>query len=237
MSESVPQPGQSPIRVFLVDDQELVRAGFRMVLDAQDDMTVVGEAGDGQAALDQLASVPADVVLMDIRMPRMDGVAATKALCGKGSGATRVVVLTTFDLDEYAFAALKAGAAGFLLKDAGPADLLAAIRAVHRGDSVIAPSTTRRLLDHFAGALPDSPGAPAAADRSRLAPLTAREVEVLTAVGRELTNAEIAATLFMAEATVKTHIGRVLHKLDLRDRVQMVLLAYETGLVEVRPRS
>ncbi|MDN5796319.1 MAG: response regulator transcription factor [Intrasporangium sp.] len=231
-------PAESGIRIVLVDDQQLVRAGFRMVLDAQDDMVVVGEAGDGRAALDLLARTPADVVLMDIRMPRLDGVAATRELLRR-PGAPRVVVLTTFDLDEYAFAALKAGAAGFLLKDAGPHELLAAIRAVHRGDSVIAPSTTRRLLDHFVADLP-SPGeveAAEAAAAERLSPLTPREVEVLTAVGQGLTNTEIAATLHLAEATVKTHIGRILAKLDLRDRVQMVMLAYETGLVEVRPRS
>lgn len=253
-----------PIRLLLVDDQALVRAGFRMVLDAQPDMTVVGEAGDGQAALDLLATTVVDVVLMDIRMPRMDGVAATTAICA-GRDATapgpRVVVLTTFDLDEYVYAALRAGASGFLLKDAGPADLLAAVRAVYQGDSVIAPSTTRRLLEHFLPRLPEDagpsapevPGAPAfaamppapVADRPvpapgpdpRLAVLTAREIEVLTAVAQGLTNGEIAATFFLAEATVKTHIGRILHKLGLRDRVQMVLFAYETGLVAVRPRS
>ncbi len=232
-------PPDDPIRIVLVDDQQLVRAGFRMVLDAQDDMVVVGEAGDGQAALDLLNRTPADVVLMDIRMPRLDGVAATRELLRR-KDAPRVVVLTTFDLDEYAFAALKAGAAGFLLKDAGPHELLAAIRAVHRGDSVIAPSTTRRLLDHFAADLPASPREIDAAKQAvaeRLSPLTPREVEVLTAVGQGLTNTEIATTLHLAEATVKTHIGRILAKLDLRDRVQMVMLAYETGLVEVRPRS
>jgi DNA-binding NarL/FixJ family response regulator len=232
-------PEASAIRIVLVDDQQLVRAGFRMVLDAQDDMVVVGEAGDGQAALDLLARTPADVVLMDIRMPRLDGVAATRELLAR-PGAPRVVVLTTFDLDEYAFAALKAGAAGFLLKDAGPEELLAAIRAVHRGDSVIAPSTTRRLLDHFAADLPASPEesrAVQAAAAERLSPLTPREVEVLTAVAQGLTNTEIAGSFHLAEATVKTHIGRILAKLGLRDRVQMVMLAYETGLVEVRPRS
>ncbi len=268
--------GAGPIRLLLVDDQALVRAGFRMVLDAQPDMTVVGEAGDGQAALDLLATTGVDVVLMDIRMPRMDGVAATAAICA-GRDATapgpRVVVLTTFDLDEYVYAALRAGASGFLLKDAGPADLLAAVRAVHQGDSVIAPSTTRRLLEHFLPRLPEdagspapetpgAPGRPAAPERPgapdfaamppapvagrptptpgpdpRLAALTAREIEVLTAVAQGLTNGEIAATFFLAEATVKTHIGRILHKLGLRDRVQMVLFAYETGLVAVRPRS
>ncbi len=230
-----------PIRVFLVDDQALVRAGFAMVIGAQPDMVVVGEAGDGQAALDTLARVAADVVLMDVRMPRLDGVAATKALCAKGFGAPRVIVLTTFDLDEYAFAALKAGAAGFLLKDAGPTDLLAAIRSVHAGDSVVAPSTTGRLLQHFVNALPDAtaPGRPVASPREhpRLRPLTPREIDVLEAVGTGQTNAEIAASLFLAEATVKTHITHILGKLALRDRVQMVLLAHETGLVAIRPQS
>ncbi|MEI2776895.1 MAG: response regulator transcription factor [Tetrasphaera sp.] len=226
-----------PIRIALVDDQALVRAGFRMVLDAQEDMVVVGEAGDGQEALHLLARTSADVVLMDIRMPRMDGVAATETICATMGSGPRVVVLTTFDLDEYAFAALRAGAAGFLLKDAGPAELLSAIRAVHRGDSVIAPSTTRRLLEHVAGQLPDASASASAPARERLGPLTPREIEVLTAVGQGLTNAEISASLFMAEGTVKTHIGRILHKLDLRDRVHMVMLAYETGLVEIRPQS
>lgn len=224
-----------PIRLFLVDDQELVRAGFRMVLDAQPDMTVVGEAGDGLAGVDGIEQTSPDVVLMDIRMPRLDGVQAT----GRIQDLTqppKVLVLTTFDLDEYAFAALKAGASGFLLKDAGPAELLAAIRAVHAGDAAMAPSTTRRMLERFVPHLPDAEvERAAAAERraaaARLAPLTEREREVLQAVGRGLTNGEIAAELFLAEATVKTHIGRVLHKLDLRDRVQMVITAYETGLV------
>lgn len=241
---------EGPIRVFLVDDQALVRAGFRMVLDTQDDIEVVGEAGDGQAALDALARTEADIVLMDVRMPRMDGVTATQILC-RETRVPRVVVLTTFDLDEYAHAALRAGAAGFLLKDAGPEEILAAIRAVHRGDSVIAPSTTRRLLAHFLANPPaDAPGTPGSRSGTRipggvepgpsgtsdvLAPLTPRELEVLTLVGRGLTNTEICAELFLAEATVKTHIGRILHKLRLRDRVQMVMLSYDTGLV--RPNS
>ncbi len=233
-------------RIVLVDDQELVRAGFTMVIDAQDDMSVVGEAGDGQEAVDLLMSTPADVVLMDIRMPRMDGVRATQAIGERAAagllaegGTPRVVVLTTFDLDEYAYAALRAGASGFLLKDAGPAELLAAIRAVHRGDSVIAPSTTRRLVERFADHLPETAdtgvqsAAPSGADHPRLAALTPREMEILAAVARGLTNAEISAEFYLAEATVKTHIGRILHKLALRDRVQMVLLAYETGLVQV----
>ena len=226
------------IRVVLVDDQQLVRAGFRMVLDTQPDLAVVGEAGDGRHALDLLTRVAADVVLMDIRMPLMDGVTATRALLARPGTAPRVVVLTTFDLDEYVFAALRAGASGFLLKDAGPEELLAAVRAVHRGDAVIAPSATRRLLEHVGPHLPQGNGERATVTRrERLSPLTAREVEVLTAVGQGLSNTEIAAALFMAEATVKTHVGRILSKLQLRDRVQMVLLAYETGLVEVRPGS
>lgn len=232
------QDAPAPIRLVLVDDQSLVRAGFRMVLDAQSDMTVVGEAGDGQEALELLLQTPADIVLMDIRMPRMDGVAATQAVCASPDGP-RVIVLTTFDLDEYAHAALRAGASGFLLKDAGPEELLAAVRSVHAGDAVIAPSTTRRLIEHFADQPepPPSPAPPRPEEHPRLADLTTREVEVLTAVARGLTNAEISAELYLAEATVKTHIGRILSKARLRDRVQMVLLAYESGLVDVRPRS
>lgn len=227
-----------PVRLVLVDDQALVRAGFRMVLDAQPDMEVVGESGDGAAALDLLSTTRADIVLMDIRMPRMDGVAATEALCQRPD-PPRVIVLTTFDLDEYAHAALRAGASGFLLKDAGPEELLAAIRAVHGGDSVIAPSTTRRLIEHFSDHLgtPPSPASPRPTEDPRLSDLTPRELEVLKAVARGLTNAEISAELYLAEATVKTHIGRILSKAQLRDRVQMVLLAYESGLVDVRPRS
>ena len=214
------------IRVFLVDDQQLVRGGFRMLVDSQPDMTVVGEAGDGAEAVQQLAVTAADVVLMDVRMPRMDGVEATRAITAGGE-LPRVVVLTTFDLDEYVFAAIKAGAAAFLLKDALPEDLLTAIRTVHGGDSVVAPSTTRRLLDQFAAVLPDV----AAAPDDRLAGLTDREREVLVQVGRGRSNTEIAADLVVAEATVKTHIGRLLAKTGSRDRVQLVVLAYETGLV------
>lgn len=225
----------APIRIFLVDDQELVRAGFAMVLDTQPDLSVVGGAGDGIEALAALAATPADVVLMDIRMPRMDGVETTRRLLSGPEPRPRVVVLTTFDLDEYVYAALRAGASGFLLKDAGPTELLASIRAVHRGDAVIAPSTTRRLLERFAEHLPDPAAPPAAEGHPRLSALTARELDVLTLVGRGLSNAEICDALVVAEATVKTHIGRILHKLALRDRVQMVLLAYDTGLV--RPRS
>ena len=229
-----PAAPTGPVRVMIVDDQALVRAGFRMVLDAEPDVEVVAEAGDGQAALDLLPGRDVDVVLMDIRMPRLDGIEATrriveKASAAKGSGP-RVLVLTTFDLDEYVLAALRAGAAGFLLKDAGPAELLSAIRAVRTGDAVVAPGPTRRLLDRFLPVL-DEPGRPEGIER--LDVLTDREREVLVAVGRGLNNTEIAASFFLAEATVKTHIGRILAKLGLRDRVQMVVLAYETGLVRV----
>ena len=221
------------IRVMIVDDQALVRAGFRMVLDAELDIEVVAELGDGQAALDALPGRAVDVVLMDIRMPRLDGIEATRRIVARGTPhrpVPKVLVLTTFDLDEYVYAALRAGAAGFLLKDAGPSELLAAIRAVHTGDAVVAPGPTRRLLDRFLPLI-ESPASDD--DRSRLEVLTEREHEVLLAVGRGLNNTEIASSLFVAEATVKTHIGRILAKLGLRDRVQMVVLAYETGLVRV----
>ncbi|PWN02082.1 DNA-binding response regulator [Nocardioides silvaticus] len=198
-----------------------------MLIDSQPDLTVVGEAGDGGEALERLAVTAADVVLMDVRMPRMDGVEATRRLQDRPD-PPQVVVLTTFDLDEHAFAAIKAGAAAFLLKDATPESLLGAIRTVHGGDSVVAPTTTRRLLSHFAAALPD-PAAPAP-DR-RLDGLTDREREVLVLVGRGLSNSEIAGTFTVSEATVKTHVGRLLAKTGSRDRVQLVVLAYETGLV------
>lgn len=217
------------IRVVLVDDQELVRAGFRMVLDAQPDIEVVGEDSDGDTALQLLRTVDADVVVMDIRMPRLDGVEATRSICAT-EGSPRVLILTTFDLDEYAYAALKAGASGFLLKDAPPPDLLSAIRSVHSGDAVVAPSTTRRLLDRFAKQLPSSDNNPPAPEKLQV--LTPREREVLTLLARGLSNTEIANRLVLSQATVKTHVGRVLTKLGLRDRVQAVVLAYETGLVD-----
>jgi DNA-binding NarL/FixJ family response regulator len=221
-----------PIRIFLVDDQSLVRAGFKLVIDAQPDMTVVGEAADGREALEALAVTTADVVLMDVRMPNLDGVQATAHLLERdGDAAPRVVMLTTFDLDEYVFAALRAGASGFLLKDAQPEDLLAAVRAVATGDAVVAPSATRRLLEQLADRLPGVPEADA-----RLEALTEREREVLLAVARGASNAEIAAELYMAEATVKTHVGRLLAKLDARDRVQLVVFAYESGLVRAGER-
>ncbi|WP_101791085.1 response regulator transcription factor [Nonomuraea indica] len=212
------------IRVFVVDDQDLVRTGTVMVLQAQPDMEVVGEARDGADALARLRTVRADVVLMDVRMPRMDGVAATRELLAGAPEAPKVIVLTTFDLDEYAFAALRAGASGFLLKDAPAEDMLAAVRTVHEGDAVIAPSTTRRLLDHVAPTLP-APGPD---------PLTGREREVLCHIARGRTNAEIAGLLFLSEGTVKTHVGRILAKLELRDRVQAVIWAYEHGLTHPR---
>jgi DNA-binding NarL/FixJ family response regulator len=210
---------ERPIRVLLVDDQELVRAGFRMVLDAQPDLEVAGEAGDGEQALRVVRQTPADVILMDVRMPRMDGVEATRRIHGP-----KVLILTTFDLDEYAFSAIKAGAAGFLLKDVPPGDLVNAIRLVHAGDAVVSPGTLRRMLDRFAAQLPaEEP--PAATE------LTPREREVLLMVARGLSNMEIAGRLEVAEATVKTHLGRVLAKLGLRDRAQVVVYAYEAGLV------
>ena len=215
------------IRIFLVDDQSLVRAGLKLVIDSQRDMAVVGEAGDGREALEALAVTTADVVLMDVRMPKLDGVEATARLLERdGDSAPRVVVLTTFDLDEYVFSALRAGASGFMLKDAEPEELLAAIRAVATGDAVVAPSATRRLLEQVADRLPG----PATAD-PRLETITEREQAVLLAVARGASNAEIGAELYMAEATVKTHVGRLLAKLEKRDRVQLVVFAYESGLV------
>lgn len=221
------------IRVALVDDQQMVRAGFRMLVESQDDLVVVGEAGDGEEALRLLTEVEADVVLMDVRMPRLDGVETTRRLA-PGEAGPRVIVLTTFDLDEYAFAALRAGASAFLLKDAAPPDLLAAIRAVHAGDAVVAPSTTRRLLDHF---LTDPVAARRASTsaESRLATVTEREREVLVLIARGLSNPEIASQLFLSEATVKTHVGRLLAKTDSRDRVHLVLLAFEAGLTGSAP--
>lgn len=215
------------IRVMLVDDQVLLRTGFRMVLAAQPDMEVVAEAGDGVEALQVLRATAVDVILMDVRMPKLDGVEATRRICEQPE-PPKVLILTTFDLDEYAFSGLKAGASGFMLKDVPPGDLLAAIRAVHSGDAVVAPSTTRRLLDRFAPMLPSAGAAPQYKELQRL---TDREREVMVLVAQGLSNGEIAARLVLSEATVKTHVGRILTKLGLRDRVQVVVLAYETGLV------
>ena len=215
------------IKVALVDDQWLVRAGFKMLIDSQDDMEVVAEAGDGAEAVTTLTHTAADVVLMDVRMPGMDGLAATAALAETSSA--RIIILTTFDLDEYVVAAIKAGASGFLLKDAPPEEVLAAIRKVAAGDAVLAPSATRRLLDKLAVSLPEP------ADGAGLEALTPREREVLVLMAHGATNAEIGAQLFLAEPTVKTHVGRVLAKLGARDRVQAVVRAYETGLVRPQP--
>jgi DNA-binding NarL/FixJ family response regulator len=213
--------------VLVVDDQPLVRAGLQMILGSQPDIELVGEAQDGAQALGVCEGAAPDVVVMDIRMPIMDGVEATRRLTER-SGGPRVIVLTTFDTDEEAFASLQAGASGFLLKNAPPEELLAAIRTVAAGDAVVAPRITRRLLEHFAGRFV----APARND-SRLEALTEREREVVTLVAQGLSNAEIAASLVVAETTVKTHIGRILSKLELRDRVHVVILAYQTGLVRV----
>lgn len=216
------------IRVALVDDQQLVRSGFAMVISSQPDMVVVAEASDGDQALRLLPSYDVDVVLMDVRMPGLDGITATeRLLSATAGGGPRVVILTTFDLDEYVFSAIKAGASGFLLKDAQPEDMLAAIRTVHSGDAVIAPSSTRRLIEHVAAVMPDGDRVTSAG----LDDLTEREREVLILIARGLSNQEIAAELYVAEATVKTHVGRVLAKLGARDRVQLVVTAYETGLI------
>lgn len=217
------------IRVALVDDQQLVRAGFAMVIDSQPDLEVVLQCGDGAEAVTEIPTANVDVVLMDVRMPGVDGITATEQLTARSEGdaAPKVIMLTTFDLDEYVMRAIKAGASGFLLKDTPPEAMLDAIRTVQAGDAVMAPSSTKRLLDHLVGMLPDEERAtPAALDV-----LTDREREVLVLMARGLSNQEIAAELYVAEATVKTHVGRILMKLDARDRVQAVVVAYETGLV------
>jgi DNA-binding NarL/FixJ family response regulator len=213
------------VRVLVVDDQGLVRAGFRMILEAQPDIEVVGEAADGLDAVAAAGRLRPDVVLMDIRMPRLDGLEATRRLAGPGvADPVRVLMLTTFDLDEYVFEALRAGASGFLLKDVRRDDLVHAIRVVARGEALLAPSVTRRLIEDFTRR--PVPGA-----RTRLTALTPREQEVLELIGQGCNNAEIGETLYVGEATVKTHVGRVLMKLGLRDRVQAVIYAYEAGLV------
>jgi DNA-binding NarL/FixJ family response regulator len=217
------------VRVLIADDQALVRGGFRMILEAKEDMEVVGEAGDGAEAVELVERLEPDVVLMDVRMPDMDGIEATRRIAATGSSA-RIVILTTYDVDEYVFAALRAGASGFLLKDVRPPELTEAIRVVARGDALLAPGVTRRLLDRFAGVLPHDSARPADLDE-----LTEREVEVLRFVALALSNAEIASRLVLTEATVKTHVSSVLRKLGLRDRVQAVVFAYDVGLV--RPRS
>jgi DNA-binding NarL/FixJ family response regulator len=235
------------IRILIVDDQALLRTGFRMILEAEPDLTVVGEAEDGRRAIEQTARLAPDVVLMDIRMPSMDGLEATRRIVsGRGANASvdhdadaganpdavadaspRVIILTTFDLDEYVYDALRAGASGFLLKDAPPSQLIDGIRAVAGGDALIAPSVTRRLIREFAARPRPAAGPPPVLDE-----LTPRELEVLALVARGQSNAEIAAELAVSSTTVKTHVARILMKLDLRDRVQAVVLAYESGLIQ-----
>jgi DNA-binding NarL/FixJ family response regulator len=216
------------IRVLLVDDQSLVRMGFRMILEAETDITVVGEAGDGAAAVSMAAALRPDVVLMDVRMPGVDGIDATAAITAAGEAA-KVLILTTYDLDHYVYAGLRAGASGFLLKDAPPPDLLAAIRTVADGAAVLAPSTTRRLIDRFVPLLPD-PERTTRRD-SLLEALTGREADVFRLLARGQSNREIASELFLSESTIKIHVGHILAKLNLRDRVQAVVLAYESGLI------
>ena len=215
---------RAPIRVLIADDQALMRTGFRMILDAQDDIEVVGEAIDGADAVRGFERLAPDVVVMDVRMPTMDGIEATRRLSALDRPA-RVLILTTFDLDEYVYEALRAGASGFLLKDRPPEELVAAVRVIASGEALLAPSITRRLIEEFARRAP-------AVEPTGLEQLTEREREVLVLMARGLSNAEIARALFVAETTVKTHVGRVLHKLGLRDRAQAVVLAYESGLVQ-----
>ena len=216
------------VRVLIVDDQALVRTGFRMILEAEEDIDVVGEAADGIEAISEARRLEPDVVLMDVRMPELDGIEATRRLLANGgAGATKVVMLTTFDMDEYVFDALRAGASGFLLMDVPPERLIDGIRAVADGDALLAPSITRRLIEEFVRSGPSTSSPPPA-----LGELTARELEVLQLIARGLSNAEIAKELFVSETTVKTHVAHVLMKLGLRDRVQAVVLAYEAGVVQ-----
>jgi DNA-binding NarL/FixJ family response regulator len=216
------------VRVLIVDDQALVRTGFRMILEAEEDIDVVGEAADGVEAITEARRLEPDVVLMDVRMPELDGIEATRRLLANGgAGDTKVVMLTTFDMDEYVFDALRAGASGFLLKDVPPERLIDGIRNVANGDALLAPSVTRRLIEEFVRSGPMNAPPPAA-----LGELTARELEVLQLIARGLSNAEIAKELFVSETTVKTHVAHVLMKLGLRDRVQAVVLAYEAGVVQ-----
>ncbi len=219
--------GAAVLRVAIVDDQHLVRAGLRMIVESEPDFTVVGEAGDGTEAIDLVIRSSPDVVLMDVRMPGTDGIEATRQLTAKGTSA-RILILTTFDLDDYVHAALRAGASGFLLKDAPPDQLLNAIRVLAAGDALLAPTVTRRLIEQVV----QRAAAPDAALRRAVDGLTERELEVLRLLARGLSNAEIAARLFLGEATVKTHVGRVLSKLGVRDRVQAVVAAYESGVVQ-----
>ncbi len=222
------------IGVLIADDQALVRRGFRMILEIEPDLEVVGEAANGMEAVDGCRGLRPDVVLMDVRMPVLDGIDATRQITADPErAATRVVMLTTFDMDEYVYEALRAGASGFLLKDVQPELLVAGIRAVHGGDSLLAPSVTRRMIDSFVS----TPRIRDDGARKALATLTKREREILLMLARGLTNAEIASESFVSETTVKTHVGRILMKLGLRDRVQVVIFAYEAGLVSGQPAS
>ena len=225
------RPGEvsGPISVVLADDQALMRMGFRMVLEAEEDIAVVGEASDGTSALAQAKALHPDVILMDVRMPGMNGIEATERIARECPG-TRVLILTTFDLDEYAFAGLRAGASGFLLKDTRPTELAEAIRTVASGEAVVSPRITQRMLEMFATSLPNS-GTPAQASDPRIDSLTPREKEILVLMSQGMSNAEIAEHLVVSATTVKTHVGNVLAKLDVRDRVQAVVVAYETGLM------
>ena len=225
---SRPQTDMTRVRVLIADDQALVRAGFRMILEAEDDVEVVGEAADGGEAVEEIRRLAPDVVLMDVRMPELDGIEATRRLTAEETVGTKVVMLTTFDMDEYVYEALRAGASGFLLKDTPPEQLVDGIRAVASGDALLAPTITKRVIEEFVRRPPEAARKPPAA----LGELTDRELEVLKLIARGLSNAEIAQELVVSEATVKTHVAHVLQKLDLRDRVQAVVLAYESGLVQ-----
>lgn len=221
----------SQIRIMLVDDQALLRVGFRMVLEAEDDLGVVAEASDGAEAIALAAHVHPDVILMDVRMPGIDGIEATRRITA-ASGASKVIILTTFDLDEYAFGGLTAGASGFLLKDAKPSELMTAIRAVASGEASVSPRITRRMLEIFGSKLPGAgPCAGESLGSVGLSILTEREREVFLAIAEGLSNSELAGRFVLSESTVKTHVGRILQKLELRDRVQAVILAYQLGLV------
>jgi DNA-binding NarL/FixJ family response regulator len=231
MSAATASPGTGPIKVLLVDDEGLVRSGFKVLLDSEDDIAVVGEATNGIEAVERARATRPDVVLMDIRMPKLDGIHATRTIARtRGLEKVRVLILTTYDTDAYVFEALQAGASGFLLKDSGPAELLHAIRVVAAGDALLAPRITRRLIAQFAAQRT------AAQDgENRLAVLTEREREVLALVGRGLSNDEIGAELFLSPATARTHVSHAMVKLGARDRAQLVVIAYQTGLVSPRP--
>jgi DNA-binding NarL/FixJ family response regulator len=218
-----------PLRVLIADDQALVRAGFRMILGAQSDIDVVGEACDGEHAVSAYRSLRPDVILMDIRMPKLDGLEAARRILAIEGNECRLLVLTTFDLDEYVYAALQSGVSGFLLKDVSPEQLIAAVRQIAVGDALLAPSITRRLVERFA-----RPQAPLSVISATLSLLTPRELEVLKLIARGMSNAEIAEALFVSESTVKTHVARILAKMGLRDRVQAVVFAYESGMIQAQ---